>query len=152
MDSSGPNPTLTLGGFEVFTVIKARPSKVWKALTDPGSMKQYMSGAEITTDWKIGSPIIWKGVLQGKKYENKGTVLNVIPEELLEYTYWSDISKHADIPENYARIRCRLTKDEGGTMLAVNVQDREIREEARKHLEWGWKTTISSLKRFLEEQ
>jgi uncharacterized protein YndB with AHSA1/START domain len=141
-----------MGGFEVSTAIGARPSKVWKALTRPELVGQYTAGTTIATDWRVGSPITWTGVLQGKPYVNKGTVLNVIPEELLEYTYWSDASELEDSPRNYARIRCRLTKEKEGTTLIVNVQDNYATEEERKHSEWGWKTMSNSLKRFVEER
>jgi uncharacterized protein YndB with AHSA1/START domain len=131
-----------LGGFEVSTAIKARPSKVWKALTAP----------EVATDWKVGRPIRWKGYLQEMPYENRGTVLNVIKEELLEYTYWSDMSGLADLPQNYARVRCRLVKEGGGTTLIINVQDPFASEETRKHFEYGWKMISSGLKKLVEER
>jgi uncharacterized protein YndB with AHSA1/START domain len=139
-----------MGRFEVSTLINAQPSKVWGVLTKPELIKRYMWGPDIVTDWKPGSPITWTGLLAGKPYENKGTVLNFSPEELLEYTYWSSISELEDIPENYAKITCRLSKEDGGTRLTIIMQDEDLPVATRKHLEWGWKMISLSLKRFVE--
>jgi len=72
-------------GFEaVKTVtIHATQREVWNALTNPAQVKQYLHGTEMSTDWKEGSPISWKGEWKGQSYEDKGTVLAVEPERLL---------------------------------------------------------------------
>ena len=49
------------------TTINAPASKVWDALTKPEQIKQYMFGTEVTTDWKVGSPITYKGEWKGKE-------------------------------------------------------------------------------------
>ena len=46
--------------------INAPKSKVWDALTKPELIKQYLFGTEVTTDWQVGSPIIYKGIWEGK--------------------------------------------------------------------------------------
>ena len=51
--------------------IDAPPEDVWRALTDPEVIKQYMFGSEVNTDWKPGSPITWKGEFEGRAYEDK---------------------------------------------------------------------------------
>ena len=51
--------------------INAPVGKVWDALTNPEVIKQYMFGTNVISDWKEGSPIVWKGEWQGKKYEDK---------------------------------------------------------------------------------
>ena len=53
---------------------------VWKALTDPALIGKYMLGAQVETDWKPGSPIVWKGEYEGKRYEDKGEILDFDPE------------------------------------------------------------------------
>jgi uncharacterized protein YndB with AHSA1/START domain len=57
------------------TEIEAPPKRVWTALTDPDEIEKYMFGSHVVTDWKPGSPIVWKGEYEGKKYEDKGKVL-----------------------------------------------------------------------------
>ena len=41
--------------------LDATSSKVWEALTNPKRIKQYMFGTDVTSDWKEGNPITWKG-------------------------------------------------------------------------------------------
>ena len=50
-------------GFEAIktVTIDAPQAKVWDALTNPAKVRQYMHGTNISTDWKVGSPITWKG-------------------------------------------------------------------------------------------
>ncbi len=58
--------------------IAATRDKVWEALITPNAIKEYMFGTDVETDWKKGSKIIWKGEFKGKKYEDKGEILNII--------------------------------------------------------------------------
>src|SRR5580658_2244790 len=110
-----------------------------------------MYGADVVTDWRVGSPIRWRGLFQDEPYENKGTVLRVRPAELLEYTYWSNISGLPDVPENYVTISCSLEEEKarGGTRLKITVRG-SAPERTRKHMEFGWRVISDGLKRFLE--
>jgi hypothetical protein len=42
-------------------VIEAPVDKVWNGLVSPAVVQQYMAGAKVVSDWKEGSPIVWKG-------------------------------------------------------------------------------------------
>ena len=57
--------------------IKSSTASVWNALTDPTMIKQYLFGTEVVSDWKEGSEIIYKGVREGKMYEDKGIILKI---------------------------------------------------------------------------
>ena len=39
--------------------IDASWATVWDALTNPAMVMQYMHGTNLSTDWKVGSPISW---------------------------------------------------------------------------------------------
>jgi uncharacterized protein YndB with AHSA1/START domain len=41
--------------------IDASVESVWRALVEPELIRQYMSGAEVVSEWKKGSSITWKG-------------------------------------------------------------------------------------------
>jgi uncharacterized protein YndB with AHSA1/START domain len=71
---------------EATTTINASVSRVWEALTNPKLIKQYLFGADVISDWKEGSTILYKGIYEGKTYEDKGSVLKVEPEKLLLIT------------------------------------------------------------------
>jgi uncharacterized protein YndB with AHSA1/START domain len=67
--------------------IKAASSEVWRALTDPDLMKEWMADPvmriEIATDWKVGSPITVKGHHNEASFENKCTILHFEPHSIL---------------------------------------------------------------------
>ena len=72
--------------------IDAPAAKVWDALVNPASIKEYMFGTNVTSDFQEGSPISWKGEWQGKAYEDKGTIRRVEPGRVLEYTHFSPLA------------------------------------------------------------
>ncbi len=57
------------------TEIQASPEEVWSALTDPAKIEEYMFGSHVVTDWTKGGTIVWKGEYEGKKYEDRGEIL-----------------------------------------------------------------------------
>jgi uncharacterized protein YndB with AHSA1/START domain len=93
-------------------IINAAVSKIWDILTNPDKIILYI-GSKTITDWEIGSPIIWEGELYGTKYQNKGKVLEKVPDKLLKFTYWSGMGGDADLPENYSEITYTLNSLDG---------------------------------------
>ena len=130
-------------------VIHAPPERVWKALTDPDMIKEYLFGTQVSSDWKAGSPIRYRGVWEGRAYEDKGTVLRIASERLLETTFWSSLSGVPDTPENYKQVTYELMPEAGGTRLTV-IQDNNATEEERDHSEQNWKRVLEKLKDLLE--
>jgi uncharacterized protein YndB with AHSA1/START domain len=131
--------------------IDAPVSKVWEALTTPSIIKQYFFNTVAVSDWKEGSPLIFKGEWRGKQYEDKGIILNVDLQKLFRYTYWSSMSGLEDKPENYVTITYELTERNNGTYLSVkqeNIRD----EKTRQHSEENWNKVLAELKEFLERQ
>ncbi|MBV7530391.1 SRPBCC domain-containing protein [Chitinophaga sp. sic0106] len=57
---------------EVF--IQGDEKQVWKVLTDPAAIKQYMFGTQVKSDWEKGSAIVWQGEWKGQAYEDKGVI------------------------------------------------------------------------------
>ncbi|HXB95229.1 MAG TPA: SRPBCC domain-containing protein, partial [Puia sp.] len=67
--------------------IQAPATKVWDALTNPEQTKRYMFGCAASTDWKPGSPLLWKGVFNGvEMVAVKGIVVRSEPCKSLVYT------------------------------------------------------------------
>ena len=129
--------------------VQAPASKVWEALTRPELIQQYLFGTQVVTDWQAGSPIMYKGVWQGKPYEDKGKVLQVEPGKLLVSTFWSSLSGEADIPENYKTVRYELSATGGGTTLTI-LQDNNASQEEAEHSEQNWKLVLEGIKKLLE--
>ncbi len=130
-------------------VINTHPSEVWDALTRPELIQQYLFGTRVTTDWRVGSPITYRGTWQGKDYEDKGKVLRNEPEKLLVSTFWSSLSGVPDVPENYKTVRYELSAEGGGTQLTITQDNNDNQEEA-DHSEQNWRMVLDGIKRLLE--
>ena len=129
--------------------IDAPRARVWKALTDPASIKKYMFGADVTSDWKVGSPITWKGEWQGKKYEDKGVIQEMKPERTLQYSHFSPLAGKPDRPENYHTVTVDLSGQGDRTKVTL-TQDNNSTEEARAQSEKNWAGMLQSLRKLLE--
>jgi uncharacterized protein YndB with AHSA1/START domain len=133
------------------TDIRAPRSKVWRALTDPDQIRKYMFGSMVETDWKPGSRITWKGEYEGKKYEDKGEILEVEPEHRLKLTHFSPMSGDEDAPENYHTLVYELEESDGKTHVSLS-QDNNKSEEAAEHSRANWEKMLSGLKEVVEAQ
>ena len=130
--------------------INAPINIVWEALTNPAVLKQFMFGTEVVSDWKKGSPIVFKGVYEGKIYEDKGVILRVEPERVLQYSHFSPLSGLPDSPENYHTVTFALSDQGKRTSLSLS-QDNNASEEEREHSEMFWGRMLSTLKEVLEK-
>jgi uncharacterized protein YndB with AHSA1/START domain len=129
--------------------VDAPASKVWGALTDPDLIQQYLFGTRVTTDWQVGSPIIYRGQWQGKSYEDKGKILQIEPGKLIVSTFWSSLSGLPDTPENYKTVRYELSAEGHGIRLTV-TQDNNASPEEADHSGQNWNTVLAGLKKLLE--
>ena len=127
--------------------IDAPPSEVWAALTEPDQIKRYFFGSEIETDWQPGSPIVWRGEYEGRKYEDKGEVKDVEEERSLSFTHYSKMSGKPDKPENYATVTYDLQGKGDKTDLKVTQTNCSGQEaQMRKN----WETVLDGLKKTVE--
>jgi len=129
--------------------INAPQPEVWRALVTPATIKQYMFGTEVESDWKEGSPILWKGEWQGRSYEDKGVILQLKPERLLQFSHFSPLAGLPDVPENYHTVTIELS-DVGSETRIVLAQDKNPTEEARDHSQKNWELMLAGLKDLLE--
>jgi uncharacterized protein YndB with AHSA1/START domain len=129
--------------------IAASPANVWAALTDPEQIKEYMFGSQVITDWKEGSPIVWKGEYDGKKYEDKGQIVEVEPQRRLKVTHFSPLSGQEDRPENYHTLLYELEERGGRTHVSLS-QDNNPSKEAAEHSRENWEKMLVGLKQVVE--
>lgn len=132
------------------TTIQAPASRVWEALTNPELIKQYFFGTNVVTDWKIGSPIYYRGEWQGKSYEDKGTIMEFEPNRRLVSTHWSPLAGVPDIPENYHTVSYLLEEHDGSTIVTL-LQDHNASEEEKQHSEQNWNMMLDGLKKLVEK-
>jgi len=131
------------------TTIQAPAAKVWEALVTPSIIKQYMFGTNVASDFKKGSPITWKGEWEGKKYQDKGVILDVQPQRKLAYSHFSPLSGLPENPENYHNVTIELV-DKGKQTLVSLSQDNNTSEKERDHSQKNWEMMLSGLKKVLE--
>ena len=105
--------------------IHAPAAKVWDALTNPEQTKKYMFGCEALSDWKPGSPLIWKGTFNGvEMIAVKGDIVSIDPGKSLVYTIIDPNNpKIPDLPENYLTVTCQFTEQGDQTQLEVSSGD-----------------------------
>jgi len=131
--------------------IHAPKSKVWDALTKPEIIKQYFFNTDTDTNWKPGSPIFFRGEWQGKKYEDKGMILEVEENKLIKYNYWSSMSGIEDKLENYVDITYELSGEDNNVTLTI-TQENIPDEKMKAHSEENWKKVMEGLKKIVEEK
>jgi uncharacterized protein YndB with AHSA1/START domain len=129
--------------------IDAEPQKVWEVLTDPDEIKKFMFGAKVDTDWEEGSPITWSGEYEGKPYQDKGEILEVVEKERLRMTHFSPLSGDDDVPESYHTLDYRLTADGDGTTLVLE-QDGNDSEEQAEQFSQNWQAMLDQVKECAE--
>ncbi|MBK0378990.1 SRPBCC domain-containing protein [Mucilaginibacter sp. SD-g] len=104
----------------------------------------------MSSDWKKGSPITFSGEWEGKKYQDKGTILEITPGKYVKYSYWSSMSGTEDKPENYANVSYTISPKDGKTFLEL-TQDGIKDEASKEHSENNWQMVFGGLKKILEE-
>jgi uncharacterized protein YndB with AHSA1/START domain len=132
--------------------INASTLQVWRMLTVPDQMKTWMMRdveLSILTDWQVGNPIVTRGHMNGKEFENTGTVLEFVPEKVLRYSHLSSISRLPDRPESYSILEFKLQPIGMQTRLEITVSNFPT-ESIYKHLAFYWNVTLEVLKTEIE--
>ena len=130
--------------------IHAPIAKVWDAFVNPEVIKRYMFGATAVSDWKEGSPIVWKGEWKGKPFEDKGRILELRSEERLRYSHFSPLSGTPDKPENYHQVTLDLSKQHDEVRVDLS-QDNNKTTEARDESQRNWATMLEGIKKIVEQ-
>ncbi len=136
--------------------IEAPTSTVWDALTNPAQTKQYMFGCETVSDWKVGSPLLWKGIFDGQELVAvKGEIVQIEPERFLAYTTIDPNSGIDDAPENYLTVTYELSNGNGQTILTVTQGDYATVGDGEKRYNetidgGGWEPMLIEIKKLAE--
>jgi uncharacterized protein YndB with AHSA1/START domain len=116
-----------------------------------------MFGCETVSDWKIGSPLLWKGSYEGQEMVFvKGIILDIDSEKFLAYTVIDPNNKTLeDIPENYLTVTCSLYEENNQTILTVTQGDYAKvgdGENRYKHTieGGGWQPILDAIKTLVE--
>jgi len=131
------------------TEIAAPPQRVWQVLLDPQSVRKYMFGSDVVTDWRPGSPILFRGEWEGRPYEDKGVIVEVNEPVLLQFTHYSPLSGAPDIPASYHTLTYQLEPIHLGTRVTL-TQDNNDSEAAADHSADMWRQVLDSVKAIVE--
>jgi uncharacterized protein YndB with AHSA1/START domain len=129
--------------------IAASPERVWEALTTPDQISKWFFGVDTESDWQVGSTLIHRGEHQGKRYEDKGEILEFDPPKRFAHTHWSPISGQPDTPEHAQRVTWTLEPSDGGTTLTVD-EDNLPSEQAKTISDQSWPQALEALRALVE--
>jgi len=130
--------------------IDAPASHVWEALIDPVAIEKYMFGSRVTSEWKVGSTIVYAGEFEGTAYEDHGRILDLRPGKLMRSTHFSPLGGTQDIPENYHTLTWTLEEGDDQTTVTL-TQDNNETEQAAQHSEANWQQVLAGLKKVVEQ-
>ncbi len=133
------------------TTIAAPAVAVWDALTNPAQIKQYMFGTDVVSNWQEGSSIVWRGEMQGRRYEDKGTILKLVPQHTLQYSHYSPLSGLPDEPQNYHTVTIEISGQGALTHVSLS-QDGSGSAEERDHSAKNWAAMLQGLKDLVEKK
>src|ERR1700675_2353878 len=125
--------------------------EAWKALVNPEIVEKYMLGSQQLSDWEKGSIIIWKKDFNGRKFEDKGEILEITPQKSLKYTHYSPASGRPDAPENYQTVSVTLKENAKGTTIELR-SDNNASEKEKKMNEHIWAYYFQGLKIIIDKQ
>jgi uncharacterized protein YndB with AHSA1/START domain len=116
-----------------------------------------MFGCETVSDWKKGSPLLWRGNYEGKEMIFvKGSIADIVPGKFLAYTTIDPNSAIEDRPENYLTVTYDLKDQNGQTLLTVTQGDySKVDDGERRYTEAynngeGWNPILVEIKKLLE--
>jgi uncharacterized protein YndB with AHSA1/START domain len=106
-----------------------------------------MMGADVETDWRIGSPITMRGEIDGRRFEDRGEIRSFLPERRLSYTHVS-----GSAPDSPHLVTFELWPHDGGTEVMVTQQNLDGRVTAgdvehRSEYQKTWAAMLEKLEK-----
>jgi uncharacterized protein YndB with AHSA1/START domain/DNA-binding transcriptional ArsR family regulator len=147
--------------FVYTTYIATTPERLWQALTDPAFTRRYW-GAELYSDWQVGSPVLWKEGLDEEPRDLGQVVLEAEPQRRLSYTWHHPRPYHAEmlgwsaerLAEAQREPRSRATFDlepaDDAVKLTVTHDGFAPASPMLDAVRAGWPQLLANLKTLLE--
>lgn len=139
-------------------IIDAPATKVWDVLVNPAQTKKYMFGCETISDWKVGSPLLWRGHHEGKDVVFvAGNVIEIKAPTLLKYSVIDAFATYPHTPENHLKVTYELREEGKQTKLTVIQDGFEGAAEGEKRYKdtynkgEGWNPILVLIKKIAEE-
>jgi uncharacterized protein YndB with AHSA1/START domain len=143
---------------ESSVLIHASAQSIWDVLTDPDKIKRYLFGSEVSTDWKVGSPVtfsrdrVHSGAAPGNQpIVDKGQILAIKKNELLQYTYFSSQEGYEEKPENHTVITWTLRKENDQYYKLTYLREKIPIEFEQKNQERFLPGMLEQIKKLAEQ-
>lgn len=133
--------------FVYVTYIKTTPEKLWDALTSPAFTRQYWFGIDVTSDWKVGSPMTY---VSGGEIKVDGRVLVADRPKTLSYTFHETNGPASSEPPTRATLEIEPELGTETVRLTVTHTDFVANSKHRPSISQGWPAVLSGLKSLLE--
>jgi uncharacterized protein YndB with AHSA1/START domain len=140
--------------------INAPASRVWDALTKRKFtdewVPEFSSGGpqfHLESDWKLGSPVLWKG--EDRQVIVEGTVTALAPNQLLRFTVFDVRSAQKPPVTEKDGITYELTEENGKTTLHLLQGDFSVMAEGEKYHRLSaeiWDRVLPKIKGLAETQ
>jgi uncharacterized protein YndB with AHSA1/START domain len=133
--------------FVYVTYIRTTPEKLWSALTDPATMKQYWYGMHQESDWLAGAA--WRLVFPDGRVADTGEVLEIDrPKRLV--LKWRNEFKPELKSEGYSR--CTMELEPAGDAVKLTITHLMERPDSKliEAVSGGWPKILANLKSLLE--
>lgn len=132
--------------------ISASAGDVWRVLTEPDQIAQWMNGARVESTWEVGSEVTFSGTMPNFDipYRDRGTILAAEHEKLLQYSLWSQASRRSDLPQNRTIVTLSLEWTDEQTRLSIHHAGFHSESEY-KHANFFWTVAPSVIKKICEQ-
>jgi uncharacterized protein YndB with AHSA1/START domain len=101
----------------VDTLVHAPVREVWALLVDQERLGVLFWRSMVESDFRVGSPIVWKGTWEGKPFEDTGQILKREEGELFQYSNWSPTSGTPDEMAWWNILTFRLSEEKDGVRV-----------------------------------
>jgi uncharacterized protein YndB with AHSA1/START domain/DNA-binding transcriptional ArsR family regulator len=131
--------------YEIY--IQTTPERLWQAITDPDLVKRYYFGSVIESDFRPGSPLIYRQA-EGGRLDIEGEVVEADPPRRLVHTF--AIKYDPTINDPPTRVTWEITQMGDACRLAVTHDGFTAENQTFEQTSGGWPVILSGLKTLLE--
>ncbi len=137
-------PTMSEAPKHVYEVyIAATPEQVWRAITESEFTQQYYYGNTVESDWKPGSPMVYRGADGTASIECE--VLEADPPRRLVHTFF-----FPGTDESPSRCTWSIEARGSASLLVLTHDEFDSETSTYRSVAHGWVPILSGLKTLLE--
>jgi uncharacterized protein YndB with AHSA1/START domain/DNA-binding transcriptional ArsR family regulator len=131
--------------FEIY--IRATPERIWQAITDPALVQRYYFNSVIESDFRAGSPLIYKQADTGR-LDIEGEVVEAVPPRKLVHTM--AVRWDPELHDEPTRVTWEITPMGEACLLSVTHDGFASETETYRQTKGGWPMILSGLKTLVE--